>query len=142
LKLSHHPDGFVQFSGTGIRSGRDEQGNPKGLGLRSFPLNRPTAGPAFGLTVLTPLAFKEAGAKEQGEILFKEEDLFKAPDDNGLIVELFYFSPEWRRFVYMRDGTHKILIRHPSGALLDLRACRSARDDWRTGFVGLELVPK
>src|SRR6185312_16257931 len=43
LKLSHHPDGFVQFSGHGVRSGRNKDGSPKGVGLMSFPLSRPTA---------------------------------------------------------------------------------------------------
>ena len=33
LKLSHHPDGFCQFSGQGILSGRDENGQIKGVGV-------------------------------------------------------------------------------------------------------------
>src|SRR2546423_12523824 len=55
LKISHHPDGFLQFSGQGIRSGRDENGNPKGLGTHSFPLNLPTLGPSFGIEFSNPL---------------------------------------------------------------------------------------
>lgn len=33
LKLSHHPDGFLQFSGSGVLSGRGEDGTPLGVGL-------------------------------------------------------------------------------------------------------------
>ncbi len=33
LKFAHHPDGFLQFSGTGVLSGRHPlTGEPKGLG--------------------------------------------------------------------------------------------------------------
>lgn len=68
LKLSHHPDGFVQFSGHGVRSGKHEDGTPKGLGLQSFRLDRPTAGPAVSVTILGPTAF-EVARKERTEIL-------------------------------------------------------------------------
>ena len=34
LKLSHHPDGFCQFSGKGVHSGLDAAGNPKGIGIQ------------------------------------------------------------------------------------------------------------
>ena len=139
LKLSHHPDGFVQFSGHGIRSGRNADGSPKGLGIKSFPLNRPTAGPAFGLTVMNPRAFKEAGAPDKTDVVFKRSDLFEANVDNGLIIESFYFRPEWRRFVKKRDGSPIILLRHPSGALLELRVCPPPDDNWRTGFLGVDL---
>src|SRR3954470_886414 len=47
LKVSHHPDGFLQFSGQGIRSGLDEAGQPKGIGTFSWPLTTPTLGPSF-----------------------------------------------------------------------------------------------
>jgi hypothetical protein len=29
IKLAHHPDGFIQFSGPGITSGRNKDGSPK-----------------------------------------------------------------------------------------------------------------
>ena len=41
LKLAHHPDGFLQFSGYGVTSGKDMEGKPKGLGIQSFDLRRP-----------------------------------------------------------------------------------------------------
>jgi hypothetical protein len=51
LKLAHHVDGFLQFSGEGVVSGIDEDGNIKGIGIKSWPLFSPTAGPSFGLAI-------------------------------------------------------------------------------------------
>jgi hypothetical protein len=55
VKLSFHPDGFVQFSGENpskILSGRDpDTGQPRGLGLMSNPLSHPVrSGPTFGIS--------------------------------------------------------------------------------------------
>jgi hypothetical protein len=55
LKIAHHIDGFLQFSGEGIRSGRDANGNAKGIGLMSWPLHNPTSGPAFQLGFSDPI---------------------------------------------------------------------------------------
>ena len=44
LKLSHHPDGFVQFSGEGVLSGRDPNGAARGMGVMSWPLAAPVRG--------------------------------------------------------------------------------------------------
>src|SRR5947208_3504690 len=43
VKLSHHPDGLVQFSGPNVTSGRDEQGNPLGMAVQSWLLDKPVA---------------------------------------------------------------------------------------------------
>jgi hypothetical protein len=40
IKLSHHPDGFLQFSGQGIVSGKDADGNIRSIGVMSWPLDR------------------------------------------------------------------------------------------------------
>ena len=52
VKISYHPDGFVQFStaGSKIISGRDSQtGKAKGLGIVTNPLTQLiTTGPTFG----------------------------------------------------------------------------------------------
>jgi hypothetical protein len=73
IKFSHHPDGFIQFSGEGVVSGRNPDGSPKGLGLYSWPLKNPTAGPACGVTIQKPTAFKEADAPSKGDIIFRGE---------------------------------------------------------------------
>ena len=65
VKLSLHPDGFVQFSSAGGRviSGRDPRtGKPRGLGIMSSPFSKPvSSGPAFGMTVWGLNQFKTAG---------------------------------------------------------------------------------
>lgn len=139
MKLSHHPSGFVQFSGEGIVSGRDDDGNPKGLGVQSFPLNRPTAGPAMGVTIQNPGAFKEAGAPRKGDRVFSADEFFMATEDTGLIIELYYFSPHWRRFVHVDSEREALLYKHPSGAILDLRICRGPSEGWDMGFVGIDV---
>jgi Tfp pilus assembly protein PilF len=139
LKLSHHPDGFVQFSGTGIRSGRNPDGSAKGLGMRSFPLGQPTAGPAYGVTIFGPEAFTEAGAARKGDLVFREADLHRSERSGGLIIEVYCLPGRWRRFVRMRDGVPVVWINHPSGATLELIACMGPGKGWEHGFVGVDL---
>lgn len=51
LKLSHHLDGFLQFSGPGVTSGKDTSGVIRGMGVQSWPLTSPTIGPSFGVAI-------------------------------------------------------------------------------------------
>ena len=125
LKLSHHPDGFVQFSGHNILSGRNEKGDPKGIGLMSWPMSKPTAGPVCGITILNPAAFKEAGNLRTGDILFNSEDIYRADKDTGLMIEMYYFPGLWRRFVRASPRGPVLWLKHPSGAVLELRVCKS-----------------
>jgi hypothetical protein len=141
LKISHHPDGFVQFSGSGIVSGRNEDGSPKGLGLISWPLSNPTAGPACGVTIQKPTAFKEADAPSQGDVVFRAAELYRTAIDNGLLIEMYYFPGLWRRFVRNSINGPIIWLRHPSGTILQLRVCKSPPDNWEIGFLGIDLWP-
>ena len=56
IKLSHHPDGWLQFSGGGIISGR---GKP-GFGYQSWPMAKPAAGPAFSVTFHSVANYQKA----------------------------------------------------------------------------------
>jgi hypothetical protein len=53
VKMSYHSNGFVHFSRAGktkIRSGQDEKGEFKGLGVKTRPLRSPiTSGATFGV---------------------------------------------------------------------------------------------
>jgi hypothetical protein len=139
LKLSHHPDGFVQFSGNGILSGRNSDGTPKGIGLMSWPLSRPTAGPACAVTILNPQAFKKAGPAEPTDIIFRADDLYQTDNDNGLAIELYYFPGLWRRFVKASSHGPVIWLKHPRDSILELRVCKSPADSWKIGFLGVDL---
>lgn len=47
-KLTHHFDGRAQISGTGVLSGYEKDGTPKGASIRSFPLSSTNnGGPVF-----------------------------------------------------------------------------------------------
>jgi hypothetical protein len=90
---------------------------------------------------MNPTAFKEADAASRSDITFNKGDLFMASEDNGLIIEAYYFSALWRRFVRMHGGVPIVLLRHPSGAILELRVCPPPNNNWRTGFLGVDLWP-
>jgi hypothetical protein len=141
LKMTHHGDGFIQVSGEGITSGRNADGTPKGIGIFSWPLGAPTAGPAFGITVQNPRTFAVAESERTGDVVFRESDYWMVTQDTGLMIELFYFAPHWRRFVIFRDGRPVLPYKHPSGAVLELAVCRGPGEDWSMGFVGVDLFP-
>lgn len=75
LKLSHHPDGFLQFSGEGVLSGRDREGGARGLGVQSWPLHEPTLGPSFGLAFGDPLRSGRATKNKSRTVVLHEEDV-------------------------------------------------------------------
>jgi hypothetical protein len=80
VKLSFHPDGFVQFSSENpstIRSGRDERGEPKGLGILRPPLSEPiVSGPTFGLVAWGLSDFAECLYSERNVVRFSQADLY------------------------------------------------------------------
>jgi hypothetical protein len=142
IKLSPHPDGFVQFSGQGIVSGLDAQGQIRGVGVRSWPLNNPCRGPAFGLAIRGIEQFRLADAdKISDEVcLFTEQLVVPGPGANLLVLEGHYFPALWRRFVQPGpNGTHSIDIVHPAGAVLHLRALFPPERCPAQGFLGVEL---
>lgn len=142
LKLSHHPDGFIQFSGQGIVSGRNSDGTPKGLGIMSWPLLQPTAGPACAISIQTPSAFKKADLPDEGDVVFHAAELYRTDRDNGLAVELYYFPAGWRRFVSRSARGPVIWLQHPAGSVLELRVCMSPPDNWEIGFLGVDVWPR
>lgn len=100
VKLSHHWDGFVQFSGEQpgrIVSGRDpETGEPKGLGLLSAPIRVPvTTGPTFSILVWGLADFKPA-TQSASDITFSSDDIYYRNCDpnecNAYLVEGWVFG--------------------------------------------------
>jgi hypothetical protein len=139
LKLAHHPDGFVQFSGHGVVSGIDESGAIRGVGARSWPLFRPTRGPAFAMVITGFEGHPTATGNEPGLLTFRHSD-FGAPSGwTVLNLEGHYFPPLWRRFVRVGgDGMPTISIVHPAKAVLRLKVVFSSADCAFPGFIGLE----
>jgi hypothetical protein len=138
IKLSHHPDGFLQFSGPGLTSGREQDGSVKGFGIMSWPLDQPPAGPAFAVTIRGLDHFETEENPRGGDITFSNEDVMGPPEPRIYTVEGFYFTPEERRFVRPRgDGTLEIAKVHPSGLVVPLRVLLPG--DPSRGFVGIDF---
>lgn len=133
VKLSYHPDGFVQFSGEAqgtIISGRDPTtGEPKGVGLMSQPLSSPIrSGPSFaisawGLHDFAVLPDAECGAA----VLFERDDLYfrgTTPSEaNGIILEVFAFPKRYWAGVRQRGRDYVLTL-----AFKDFEASRAAID--------------
>lgn len=142
LKLSHHPDGFLQFSGDGVVSGRDENGQPKGIGIQSWPLTMPVSGPSFAFVFRGVEAFEAALKEGPNSIVFRTGDQ-PPPDssrDDGLALEGFYLHPFWKRFLMWNQGQPLVLLSHPSGGILPLRVVLPPPECQLSGFIGLNLA--
>ncbi len=140
LKLSHHSDGLIQFSGEGIVSGLDSEGNVRGIGVRSWPLTDPVIGPAFAVVVRGVEEFKLTSKSTDQVCNFAQNELTFVPGASALSVEGYYFTPLWRRFVRREsDGTKTISIVHPCGAILKLKVLLAPDDCALPGFIGLEM---
>jgi hypothetical protein len=142
LKLSHHPDGFIQFSGEGVLSGRNPDGSPKGVGVMSWPLDRPVRGPALGVTVVGVERFAEHDERRasRGEtVVFDSADVPELPGATDLRFEAYYFPAIWRRFVRVENGQPVIGLVHPAGVVIPLRVLFPQASCERQAFLGVEL---
>ena len=89
IKLSHHPSGWVHFSGGGITSGP----NPGSMGLQSFPLTKPVAGPTFALTFngLNGYETLKGGKKKPFWLAAVQEERLPPPVTSDMVLTGFYF---------------------------------------------------
>jgi hypothetical protein len=143
LKIAHHPDGFLQFSGEGVRSGRDPSGEPRGIGIMSWPLSNPTFGPSFSLLFSDPFECGREAQVASSSILFEEADLVHLRKDlPGLRITGYYLPPRWREFVYRADDAYWVHLLHPNGqALKRLRVILASPEADYAGLIGLEALP-
>ncbi len=158
IKLSHHPDGFCQFSGHGVLSGKDPNGRIKGIGVlaRALPAIGPKFGPVFGVLVYGIEDFDVCSELRPEDVRFKYDDLASAvipaipcepdstepapglPETEGLSMEGFYFRPEFRRFISRNtDGSMRILMPHPTGIVIPLTVVAAPADCDFPGFLGM-----
>lgn len=97
VKLSYHPDGFVQFSSEAkgrIISGRDpSMGEPKGLGLMTAPLSDPVStGPSVGITLWGLDQFEELRSTRRSLVFLPEDTYYRGctPDTaKGGVIDFF-----------------------------------------------------
>lgn len=148
LKLSHHPDGFLQFSGEGVTSGRDATGRAKGIGTRSWPLHNPAMGPAFGMSFSNPLELGRLSAGKPRTLVFREVDIehMRPANDTtgGLGVTGFYFPVPWRQYVRrVDDEEYQLQLVNPSAqAILPLRVALASKTCGYPGFIGIQVEPR
>ncbi len=122
LKYSHHPDGFIQFSGAGILSGRNEDGSAKGIGISSWPLDNPVSGPAFALAINGVEQFDAIPAADVDDIVFAAEEIASFGPGSRLVLEGHYAPALWRRFIARGKVEEQLmLIAHPCGAVVSAK---------------------
>lgn len=124
VKLSFHPDGFVQFSGENpqkILSGRDAKtGEPKGLGiLLEHPLNQPiSSGPTFGISLWGLKDFEEADKKSLATgLVFSEDDFYYrhcTPTTwNGYFIECFILPKRYWSAIRKKGSKFVLTVAAP-----------------------------
>ena len=136
---THHPDGFCQFSGHGVLSGKDDHGNPKGIGVFAAPLADVGSGPAFCVALNGLDRFETIADARAGDLVIDTGNIFGPLGDDDFVIEGHYFQPELRRFIFLDEsGQHRIEIPHPCGTILRLRVTLAPDDVEYPGFVGLD----
>ncbi len=116
VKLSMHRDGFTQFSGTGIRSGREPDGTPKGLAIQMrrpfmYPIQ---TGPTFAVTLWGLSDFETLRRRDAADALvFDERDFYyrgaSAETWNAYVIEGFVFPADLLRHVVPRGRRRSFL---------------------------------
>jgi len=132
VKLSYHPDGFVQFSGEvggRIISGRDpDSGEIKGLGTLTQPLNNPIiTGPSFAVSIWGLDEF-DLLPPDENACLFTSCDLYHrrcTPEMfNGYVLEAFIFPDTYWGATRGEDQQWRATLAVPfeaHGTLLEFR---------------------
>ncbi len=144
LKLSHHPDGFLQFSGEGVRSGRNPDGSPKGMGVVSWPLIQPALGPSFSVSFSDPFKSGRPSRGDAATITLRHAEIeHMSVGQPGLHIVGYYFPAGWREFVYRGpDGGWWMYLVHPQAqAAKPLRMLLASKECDFPGFIGVEARP-
>ncbi|HEX3856718.1 MAG TPA: hypothetical protein VHY30_05415 [Verrucomicrobiae bacterium] len=140
LKYSHHPDGFIQFSGNGIVSGKNADGSPKGMGIHSWPLNQPIAGPAFAVTITGVEKFTPLTETEPADILFSNSEIAINASHYTLFLEAHYFPKLWSRFIRRtKTGERELLVSHPAGGVISMRPLFPPHECPNQNFLAIEM---
>jgi hypothetical protein len=152
VKLSHHWDGFVQFSGENpqkIKSGRNPlTGEPKGLAIMSAPIWKPiTTGPTFGISAWGMTDFKQVTDTRATDVIFRSTDIYYyrcAPYTfNAYNMEGWIFgAPMWDGVRGtgndLRLSMHFPLRWNAKRAILEFRVLPLATDD-SDCFLGIRI---
>lgn len=137
LKLSHHPDGFVQFSGPGLISGRDSEGRIRGMGVMAWTLDCQFHAMAFGIVIRGLEELVQIEKEEDGMVLFDWSEFAARSDADVLYIEAHYF-PSWIRY-YARTGPKgpELSTPHPAGVFFNLKVIFPPESSPVQNFFGL-----
>ncbi len=140
-KLTHHFDGNAQISGTGVISGYEKNGKPKGASIKSFPLNSINdGGPVFGfLTWGCDIACRNT--KTQDIILTPELKYIHSSDTtktlNGYAIKGFYIL---KKYISPNNPIpQKVIYNSPIEGEIELTIVPSP--DNVPGVIGLVATP-
>jgi len=139
LKLSHHPTGFLQFSGSGVRSGLNPDGSPKGMGIQSWLHSKPPRGPAFGLSIKNIRSLKENTSIRSENLVIKDSEVVNGIDLNDLIISAHYIPIEFVPYIFIENEVEYFSITHPSGTNIKLYVVRPDNLQNCVGFLGLNI---
>jgi hypothetical protein len=156
IKLVHHASGLCQFSGRGILSGIDERGRPKGIGVLTRALPAVGDGPAWALVAYGFEDFDPCDNPGASDLVADFDELVPAAvtepwpgseaaiqPREGVLVEGYYFQPQYRKFVTRDPDGRLVLMRvHPTGMILKLAVILSPEDCGHPGFLGLDVYRK
>lgn len=135
IKLTHHRNGFVQFSGKGILSGKEPStGQIRGVGVNSYPLTRPVRGPGFGLFFTGVDRFRILENTDEAFCTFRRMNLVGTSDPLQYCLEGYVLPALWSRFVYLLDGAPYIDICHPAGVVIHGRVVMPPAD-WEIPYL-------
>ena len=140
LKITHHLSGFVQYSGNGVVSGLDENGQPKGLGVFSRPLSEVGSGPAVGIGLQDTKQLDVATKIGKKDLVVDLNSLAPFPGANGIAVDFHYFQPKARRFVNRDDtGAFWMQVTHPTGIVAPMRVILAPGGCDYPGLIAIEF---
>ncbi len=139
LKMAHHPDGLLQFSGTGVTSGLTQEGRPKGLGLRSFELRRPPkTGSSFTCAVHGIEQFETGDPDRTDALVFEEGAIPPVGGESAFVFEAVCFAEEDRQFLRIENREWVIGLAHPRlRTVMTFRALLPPPDCELQTFIGL-----
>lgn len=153
VKLSYHPDGFVQFSGVRggtIRSGRSVDGSPKGVAIFSNPLRTPISpGPSFGVQVWGLKDFDTYQPGRDRAVVFENDEvnlgaINNPPKPNGYALDGYVIASKFRKYVTSRRGKPFIDLVRRYAHLDEWQQFQLHVIDWRNPdyFLGLSLTTR
>ncbi|RPI70125.1 MAG: hypothetical protein EHM47_12685 [Ignavibacteriales bacterium] len=139
LKISHHPDGFLQFSGKYIKSGRNADGSPKGIGIQSWTHDNPAKGPSWGISIKNINFLKEANKITRENLIVDASTIVDGMECDDVLIEGFFIPMRFAPYIFLENGNEFISITHPVAINLKLYVVRADSVERCKGFFGIHI---